>query len=216
MDLNRNENEEIKHPSFGKVRFGRGQWNGARFYGSELSQDHYIYLEIDQSSCVRSLTQDKYHSDENIVKIRLSSNQFAELLTSMNSEGVPCTIERIHGEMIEDLPQQDSRKEFVHRKFKDRMKQFASDLLKSQKAVKEIVAKKTLSKADQEELTSILDRSIQEIVSNIPFFAETFQETTDKIITEAKSAVENAIMHKINVLGLEELHKQNNLLKSGE
>jgi len=34
----------------------------------------------------------------------------------------------------------------------------------------------------------------------------------DTVVYEAKTEVENAIQHKINVLGLSELHKQQKLL----
>lgn len=34
----------------------------------------------------------------------------------------------------------------------------------------------------------------------------------DEVVLEAKTEVENAIQHKINVLGLDALHEQNKLL----
>ena len=34
----------------------------------------------------------------------------------------------------------------------------------------------------------------------------------DEVVLEAKTEVENAIQHKINVLGLDVLHEQNKLL----
>jgi hypothetical protein len=58
-----------------------------------------------------------------------------------------------------------------------------------------------------------LDWLTTEIERNIPFFMECFQETADLVVQEAKSEVENAIQHKINILGLTELHKQNKLLE---
>jgi hypothetical protein len=38
----------------------------------------------------------------------------------------------------------------------------------------------------------------------------------DATVFEAKLEVENAILHKVNALGLTELHKQQGLLKSPE
>jgi hypothetical protein len=206
--------ETIKHPSFGQISFSRTNSNGTNFYGSELSQDHYITLEINNSEIERELTQDRYYPiNTSLIRVRMSSSQFAELLTSMNySSGVPCTIERLHGGKVDELPEQESRKEFVHRKFEDRMTMFANKIRENQLKAKELVKKKTLSKQDIHDLTHQLEWLTQEVENNIPFFAKCFQETMDEVVNEAKMEVENAIQHKITTLGLNVLHEQNKLL----
>lgn len=207
------DTEKFKHPSFGQIQFNRSNGNNTSFYGSELPQDHYISMEVHTSEINRELTQDRYYNREQILRIRMSSGQFAEMLTSMNcGSGVPCTIERLKGEKIPELPMQESRKEFVHRKFEDIMKMFANSIRENQKKAKEIVKKKTLSKQDIHDLTHQLEWLTMEVESNIPFFAKCFQETMDEVVFEAKTEVENAIQHKINVLGLNALHEQNKLL----
>jgi len=208
------EKEEFMHPSFGQISFSRISTTGERFYGSELTQDHYIEMVVKHSEITRELTNDHYFGrGAPVIKLRLSTGQFSELITSMNmGDGVPCTLEMIEGRVIEKLPKAENRKEFVHRKFEDRMSEFAKSLKEEQLKAKEIVKKKVLSKEDIRQLTIHLDYLTTEISSNIPFFAKCFQETMDKVVFEAKLEVENAIQHKINVLGLDELHKQNKLL----
>ena len=208
------ERENHKHESFGQISFSRisGRTN---FYGSELEQDHYIDMEVYASEVERDLTQDWYYARGlPLIKVRMSSGQFSELITNLNiGTGTPCTIEMVNEKYVQELPFQESRKEFVHRKFEDRMKEFAIELRKRQKVAKTIIAKKTLSKDDMRTLQQHVDWLTQEVESNIPFFAKCFQETMDEVIQEAKLEVENAIQHKISVLGLTELHKQNNMLK---
>jgi hypothetical protein len=209
-----NQEEEIQtHPAYAQIRFTRTTGR-ARFYGSELEQDHYITMEIQRSEITRSLTDDRFFaSGLPIIKLRLSSGQFAELITSLNvGQGVPCTLEMVNGVPVEKLPEVENRKEFVHRKFSERMEQFAKALHAKQRRVKELSAKKTLSKDDQSELNRLMEWLTMEVVSNIPFFVECFQETTDKVVLEAKMEVENAIMHKVTSLGMKQLHKQNQLL----
>jgi hypothetical protein len=217
LNKNKMEREEYKHPSFGQISFSRTNGNNTTFYGSELPQDHYITMEVKNSEIQRELTQDRYYSTGvPLIKIRMSSGQFAEMLTSMNcGSGVPCTIERLVGNKVDELPNQKSRKEFVHRKFEDRMKMFANSIRENQKKAKEIVKKKTLSKQDIHDLTHQLEWLTQEVESNIPFFARCFQETMDEVVYEAKTEVENAIQHKISALGLNALHEQNKLLSDG-
>lgn len=215
MSLDKNENDRYSHPAFGQISFGRINSTGTNFYGSELKQDNYISMRVMESEMDRTLTCDRYFAKRiPLIEVRMSSNQFAELLTSMNrGDGVPCTIEMVDMKRVEPLPVQESRKEFMHRKFDDRMRQFANTLKEKQARVKELTAKKTLSKEDQRELNFTVNWLTTEVASNIPFFAKCFQETMDTVVNEAKSEVENAIQHKINTLGLEALHEQNKLLK---
>lgn len=207
------ETERHTHESFGQISFTRTVGGNTNFYGSELPQDHYISLEIHHSEIERELTQDRYYNKGQILRLRMSSGQFSELITSMNSgTGIPCTIERLQGKKIESIPVLESRKDFVHRKFEDRMKEFAVKLKTKQDRVKELSNKKTLSKEDQKELNWTVEWITQEVTSNIPFFAKCFQETMDDVVFEAKLEVENAIQHKISVLGLNALHEENRML----
>ena len=208
------EKENHTHPSYGQIRFSRVNGGGVKFYGSELPQDHFIEMEVKQSKIERSLTRDwHFTSGEPLIQIRMTANQFSEMITSLNQgSGVPCTIQMLNKQGVEKYPAMESRKEFVHRKFEDRMKEFAVTLKAKQALVKELTAKKTLSKEDQKQLNWAVDWVMQETTSNIPFFAKCFQETMDVVVNEAKSEIENAIQHKISTLGLNELHKQNNLL----
>ena len=211
------EEENIKHESFGQVEFHRT--NGtAKFYGSELQQDHYIVMTVSPSEISRSLTDDRYHPDtKKLIQVRMSSSQFAELITALNiGGGVPCTVEVVDGKRMADLPDQESRKEFVHRKFKDRMRQFANTIRARQQQTKELVKKKTLSKEDVRDLTQHLDWLTAEVEQNIPFFAECFQETMDAVVVEAKTEVESALLHKVNMLGLAALHADRQLNANNE
>jgi hypothetical protein len=212
--MNEKEKENYEHEAFGRVQFNR--INGrAHFYGSDLPQDTYIELEISNSEIQRDLMQDRYYPTKQLIKARMSSGQFSELITSMNSgSGACCTVERFDGKKIENLPEIENRKEFVNRKFEDRMKFFADSIKKTQQEAKELVKKKTLSKEDVRSLSNKLEWLTTEISNNIPFFAKCFQETMDEMVFEAKLEVDNAIQHKINVLGLNALHEQNKILNA--
>lgn len=210
------EKENTTHQSFGLARFSRV--NGlSNFFGSELEQDNYITFELTEAEVERSLSRERYYGRNRLVKFRMTSSQFAELITSLNiGSGVPCTIEYLPDNRIDKLPEIESRKSFVHRKFKDRMQEFADRVKNMQQNAITITKKKTLSKADVAILTNHLEYLTTEITNNIPFFIECFQETADKVVEEAKMEIENVIMHKITLAGVESLGLENNLLKSGD
>ena len=190
------DSESFEHESFGQIRFSRV--NGyANFYGSELPQQNYISLEISTSKCEKSLTQEWYFPQQQIMRLRMSAGQFSELITSMNyGSGVPCTFERINGKKVEDIPVDESRKEFVHRAFKDRMKEFSDTLISDKEKAREIINKKNLNKSDVETLSNMLGKIFQEVEMNIPYFTECFQETMDKVVEEAKKLGINLIFAK--------------------
>jgi hypothetical protein len=199
--------QRINHSSFGQINFSRVSGT-QRFYGSELKQHSYIELTICESELSRDLTDDRYFPKKRLVRVRMSSNQFAELITNMNTSGIPCTIEQIGDNTIEPLPFTENRKEFIHREFEERMKQFANIIRQKQIESKDLVKKKVLSKNDMESLQQNLNWIITEVEKNIPFFAKCFQETTDKVVLEAKTEIENMITHKIHTAGLEFLQEE--------
>jgi len=207
------EEERIVHEAFGQVSISRVSCSGnVPFYGSELPQNHYIQLEICPSELNRNLTDDRYHAGYNpIIKVRMSASQFSEMITSLNmGGGTCCTIESIQGKRVKELPKLESRKEFVHKKFDQRMKMFADSIRGKQQEAKNLVKKKTLSNEDMRQLQNHLDWMTGEIEKNIPYFAKCFQETMDDVVFEAKLEVENAIQHKLNVLGLQSLKEITN------
>jgi hypothetical protein len=208
--------ETYEHESFGQIRFSRV--NGyANFYGSELPQQNYICLEISTSKCEKSLTQEWYFPQQKIMRLRMSAGQFSELITSMNyGSGVPCTFERLNGKVVEEYTNEEPRKEFVHRVFREKMQKFSETLNEKKVKAKEIIQKKNFNKSDVETLSNMLSSIFMEVEMNIPYFTECFQETMDKVVSEAKIEVENAILHKITLAGLEKLHEENNLLGNGK
>lgn len=210
------EKEKIKHESFGIIHFSRINGNGQSFFGSGIPQNHYITMEINEGLIHRDLSKEWYHSGKKILKLRLTSNQFAELITSLNQgSGVPCTLEYIEGRSLEKLVDIENRKKFIHRKFNERMSEFAKSLEPNSNEVKQLLKKPKLSKEDKKQLEWIIDKVIQETASNIPFFLKCFQEDSDKVVVEAKSEIENAIMQKIVNAGMEKLF-EDNILKLKE
>ena len=195
------EKENSSHESFGQIKFNRVNSNGTKFYGSELGQNNYITMTVHHSEIYRDLTQDRYFPTGEIVKIRMSSGQFAELITSMNcGTGIPCTIERIQGKKTVDLSKQESRKEFVHRKFEDRMKRFADLIRKNQKEAKEIVTKRNLSKQDIFDLTLKLNWLTEEIEKIFHFSLNVFKKLWMKLYLKQKQKLKMQYYIKYTLL----------------
>ncbi len=201
------ERETHEHESFGQIRFSRVSGGGTRFYGSELTQDHYINMEVCRSEKQSHLSNEWYFNKESLIQVRLSSLQFAEMLTSMNyGSGIPCTIESVCGKKMEDVPEMENRKISKERQFNKRTEEFLNEMKLRQEKIEELLKKPKLSKADKEELSWFMTKTNQELSSNMPFFKKTFVEEMEKVVVEAKSEIESAITHKINKLGVKSLN----------
>lgn len=202
------------HPSYGVMSFSRIQGGGNPFYGSELTPDNYIQMTIHTSEQESSLTGDNYYEGKRLVQVRMTANQYAEMITSMNSTGIPVTIEILPEGRVETLTTQPNKLKFIQSEFKQRMTEYGERVNEYGKRITTITSKKVLSKADAKEIDSSMRMMTQEINSNIPFFLECFQEMMDKVVVEAKTTIEAAISQKIQAVGLQELHRQNKLLTS--
>lgn len=197
------EEEKLEHPSFGVIRFSRINGNSGYLFGSEVQPNNFISLTISQAEEIRDLTNKKQYPRKEVVRVKMSPAQFSELITTLNySSGTACTIEEINGEKIEQVTNVENRKMFVHRKFKERMKRFTDELTDSNARAKKLIAKKTLSKDDQRELSFLIDRCITETKNNIPFFAQCFQENMDNIVVDAKAEIDATIQNMITQTGI--------------
>ena len=209
------EEKEYEHPSFGMLNISRVHGKSGYLFGTEIQADNFIELTLSGASMKRDLTQDWFHQGETLFRVKMSPNQFSELMTNLNiSPGVPVTIEEVCGERIEQCSDIESKKDYTHRMFRQRMANWIADINKRSKEAERIINKKTLSKEDQRELKLFYDGIIGEVKSNIPFFAQCFQEVMDKVVLDAKTEIDNALLHAvmsagIRVLGIKEYEQGN-------
>ena len=203
--------EIIKDKSFGQIQFSKVVGGSSKFYGSNLTTNSYIQLTISQSEMIRSLTDDKYYPRKKVIEVSMTNSQFAELITSLNfGGGVPCTIRYNNGEVIEHTTISENRKDFVVRKFKEKMKTFSFKLKEYSNNVGEILKKGKLSVSDKEEINRGISNVVMETENNIPFYLQCFQEAMEDIVIESKHDVEASILHKITSAGLDALTKEKN------
>ena len=201
------ETEELRHESYGMVGFSRCSGGSARLFGSSMrSHNQFIRLSIKRGVRRHDLSRDWYASDGRlgIVEVDLSPAQFAELLTTMNvSDGVPCTIRMRDGKRLEDPPEEDTEVDKVRTGFRDNLKGFVGQLKGFRGKMAEILEKKSVGKADRAELLKQMDLFLQHVRENLPYVLDSFDESTEKVVTAAKAEVEAFTMHALVTSGLE-------------
>lgn len=205
------EEKTFSHPSFGLVSFARVSGNPGNLFGSKLPRhDQFVVLRVAKAQLIMSPDgQQRFYGPirGDVVEVKLSAAQFSELLTTMNvGLGVPCTIDSIGGVSVEDPPQIDTEAVSTRKSFGLLSKKLSEKLKDFMVNSKEILNKKNLNKSDRDSLIRSIDGFYREIVANLPYQFELFEEAADKVVTAAKLEIDSvlATIQSRNVHKIEE------------
>lgn len=195
------------HESYGMIEINKFTGGQQTYFGSSIRHSGGISISIFDAEINRNLYRDRFfHDTIPIIKVSMSHSQFAEMLTAnMNTMGTPCTIEYKNGKRMEQ-PNFESKRLQFEDEFEEKVKDVNKKLNTLIEDTKKILSsKKTPNKSEKEIILDQLAILQQEIYSNIPFIATSFNEQIDKTITEAKADIEGFYEAKIRNLGIEAL-----------
>ncbi|MFA5071198.1 MAG: hypothetical protein WC511_02395 [Candidatus Pacearchaeota archaeon] len=199
---------EKHHPSYAVVRLSHRHGGGQSFFGSKIKCDSYIGLTISRAYEYRRLSENRYLNKEELIELRLTPNQFAELLTSMNAGvGVPATIEHINRERVEDPPV-ESEMDTYKREIEEQGVEAKEAVLE----LKQLLSEIKMTKADQARVKSAFCKVENEVFHNMPFVVSQAKECVDKAITEAKGAIDSFWTGIISRLGFQALSDKKNIV----
>ena len=190
------------HPSYGTLLFNRAYGGKTPLFGSSIEHSNVITMELRHADTTRGLNRDDIFGDKPIVKVEMSYSQFAEAITSFGQgTGIPVTIR--YTEKDGKMPPCDfvSKREQFTGEFKE---QTNKTMKESKRLISEVAelfsSKKTLTKADKENILKKLNILNSDIGSNIGFIADQFNEQMDKTVMEAKGEIESFCQNKINAI----------------
>ncbi len=198
--------QTYSHPSYGQARFSRVSGERGKLYGSKVSSSNTIELTVSTSKCRQDLGRDWYFDEQEVINVIFTQTQFAELLTNMNSSGVPCTLkyrEALGYIKFEEMPQE---LQYIKTTIKEKQDTQKEKLAALQKESTELLTKTgTLKKAEKERLVYITQQMVNLSSSAIPFYAEQAEKTIEKATQEAKAEIEAFNLHAVTALGLKAL-----------
>jgi hypothetical protein len=202
--------EREKHPSQVQVSFSRVQSSHPiPFYGSDIKVNNWIQLRIKTSVKRRDLSNDYFCADDTLLEIRLSPNQFSELLTTMNvGEGVPGTL-TFHQNLdlpngVVPMPAQENKTTI----FKEEINLLGTDIMARMIELENTVTDLNITKTAKNAILERIRMVKQDITSNLPFILQQAKEQVDKIVTAGKSAVDAFYTGIITRLGIAALQNQ--------
>lgn len=194
---------KYKHPSYGRAVFHRTSGGHRSLYGSDLKHGNTIQFTLESSSCRQDLGRNWFGGGDMIAEVEFSQIQFAELLTNMNTEGVPCTI-RYRADMGRvNFAEMSKAIDYVEDKIDRLVSSQDSDLKKVKEEIDEILSRKgTIKKSDKERVQKLSSVLVGLSQRSLPFYAESAVKIIDRSKAEAKASVEAHQQHLITTLGI--------------
>ena len=198
-----------QHPSYGRAVFRRTNGGNRPLYGSDLKHGNTIQFTLESSSCMQDLGRNWFGGGDMIAEVEFSQVQFAELLTNMNTEGVPCTI-RYRADMGRiNFAEMSKAIDYVEDKIDKLVSSQASDLKRVKSEIDEILSRKgTMKKADKDRVQELSRMLVNLSQRSLLFYAESAVEIIDRSKAEAKASIEAHQQHLITTLGIAALQDE--------
>lgn len=181
-----NEKKEERHESYGSISAARFNGGCTSFYGSKIPHDRGIELCINTGYSCRDLNTEWFYEGKNLITVRMTEMQFAELITGLNSNRVPCTLVNFNGKMMENPPMKENERQTFTREFGEHFQDVSKQVRDMKARMTELLEKKSLSKADKQELLKMADHLAMKVDANTPYIQKSFEESMDKVVQEAK------------------------------
>jgi len=203
------EKDSHTHPAYGLISFSRVSGDPGPLFGSKIGHhESYIRMNVSQATMIVDPTSGEERTygpmRGTTLEVMLSAAQFAELITTMGiGMGVPCTLYRVLGEVVEPMPKKETEAVRVRGSFRRVIEKATAKAQNLVAEAKEILAKKSILAADKADLIDKMNSIVLEITSNAPFMLTLFEEATEKVTKAAKAEVDSLLTHNLFMRGLE-------------
>jgi len=192
------DTEREEHESFGIMQVTRVQGGKADLFMSEVKHPHRLAIRLYGAVKDRNLNEDKAYPRELQYECHMSEAQFARLLSSVGmGSGVPATIVRRDGQMMDDCPPSKQREAF-HADLEAKVEDVSESLSALLSAAEVTLLNEEgeakggyLSKGDRVKLIKAIKGTKREVSSNLPFLLEQLKEKLDETIHDAKTNIES-------------------------
>lgn len=183
-----------RHPAYALI--GASRVSGTtHLYGSDFAHRNYVTITVRRSERRRDPSRDWDCGREELIEVALSEAQWAAFVSAMNvGQGVPCTLERVAGVRVPDLPAPASRAE----QFKG---EFGAQLKKGREILMALKQKLAEGKGKRETVP-LLDHALAELGGNLGFVADQFGEHMEHTVEAAKTEVNAYMLNAVQRAGL--------------
>lgn len=189
--------------SAGLISFSRTS-GGAVLFGSAFNHQHYITLRIHKAQVQRNLYETNILEASRLpyIEVQMSASQFSEAITSLNmGQGVPCTVAYANGKRLErpKRPTIENEREL----FDSDVDQVTQEAIETIEQLIAAIREEKMSKKAQQRLLGLARTSLKKLNDSLPFIAEMYAETLDRLLLKAKTEISAYADHTIHQYGLQ-------------
>lgn len=177
-----------RHPAFGMARVSRiNATPGQVLFQSDLRHGEYIEITLSEAARRRDLKRDWLHPERVLVKFCLSLSQFASLVASVGTEGIPVTISYDHGDRPGLLP--ESRLALTSTEVRAAADQAFQDIQAAEAAYEQALSEKAPA-AVRSQLLRNLRSAIANAAPNVAYAAAQLAEHAENVVEKSRADIE--------------------------
>jgi hypothetical protein len=190
------------HPAFGMVQVHRySNTPGAILFDSDIRHGHTVALTIHRATRKRDLARDWIHSDlREIAQIEMSEAQWASLVSSMGSSGVPCTIRATEtNPRVPELPY-DPRLAHSMKEVHEAADKTFGKIEQAMQSFDALDPKATAK--EKREALQRLRSTIFNATPNVAFTAKSLVEHAENVVQRSRADIEAMAIQAAEEMGL--------------
>ncbi len=196
------------HPAFGSVSVSRIQGD-ANLFGSHIRHTGYVRLRVSRAELRKTVSSEDVFDRDTVVEVDLSEAQWAKLLSSMGSGGVPCTLNAApdgRALLLPSIPNPPTPEERMSQQILDMI---AESQAHADRAAADLIAlvEPRLPKSAVTQFRRSLETLSGLSRSARNFHHDLLQETKEKAVHEAKIEIDAAAQRLVQALGLKSTHQ---------
>lgn len=204
------EGYRMEHPCFGHVQINRWHGNAKdHLFMSNVESFSGMSIEINHAELQRHLGEDHIFTKSHIIRIDLTPAQFADLLTNMNSGGVPCTIRYNAAEPVElrsvpSMPQIETAMNKVEAEFDQALQDLEFIDQETALSIRDAISK--LPAKHQTAVVEAINGISAKVKSHLVFIRKQWEASAQKTVTQLKHEVSNYTLHMLKSAGVMNLN----------
>jgi hypothetical protein len=197
------EQHDDTHPAFGMIHVSRvSNAPGAVLFDSDIRHGHTVVVTIETAARKRDLARDWIHSRKRVAEVEMSEGQWAAFVSSVGSQGVPCTLRATQeNHQIPGLPydprlahSMDEVKGAAHEAF---------GRIAAAVAAYDALDSKATAKQKREAINDIRNAT-RNVEANLEFVTKSLTEHAENVVQRSRADIEAMAMQAAERLGLPE------------
>lgn len=200
--------EESSHPAFAMASVGRGSYGGAgaKLHDSDILHHETITLTIHEAVRYRSIKRDWHHPTKIITEVEMSLAQWASLVSSMNTTGVPVTLRLVRGaegklEYVPGIVEEPRLGETMREAKAAARTAFEHIIEYADRADRLVEEKAPVSKI--REALHDLRIAIKNSTPNVDYASKTLAEHAENVVQKARADIEAMVVQHASRLGID-------------